>query len=79
MIQVPQVETEYDKEFDILYILVGKPTFAEAESIIEDVYIRRDMHSEKIAGAIIENYSTKNRTILSEILPLKLGQYLPNI
>lgn len=79
MIQAPQVETEYDKEFDILYILVGKPTFAEAESIIEDVYIRRDMRSEKIAGAIIENYSTKNKTILSEILPLKLGKYLPNI
>lgn len=79
MIQVQQVKVEYDKEFDILYLLVDKPANAEAESIIEDVYIRRDVRSERIAGAIIENYSTKDKIILSKILPLKLGKHLPNI
>lgn len=77
MIQAQQVKVEYDEEYDILYMVIDKPTFAEAESLVEDVYIRRDVHSDRIAGAIIENYSNKQKMCLSEVLPLKLGEYLP--
>jgi len=77
MMPVRRVKVEYDKEYDILYLLVGHPVSAEAEPLVEDVYIRRDVHSERIAGVIIEHYSEKDRSCLSKILPLELGEYLP--
>lgn len=77
MMPVRRVKVEYDKEYDILYLLVGRPTFAEAEPLVEDVYIRRDVLSERVSGAIIEHYSEKDRNCLSKILPLQLGDYLP--
>ncbi|MFH1383398.1 MAG: hypothetical protein ABIH47_00345 [Candidatus Omnitrophota bacterium] len=79
MMPVRQIKVEYDKEYDILYMLVDKPAFAEAELLIEDVYIRRDVFSEKINGAIIERYSEKDRNCLLKILPSGLGEYLPAV
>lgn len=77
MMLAQQVKVEYDKDYDILYLIVGHPTPAEAEPLIDGVYIRRDVYSERIAGAIIEHYSEKDRNCLSKILPLGLGDYLP--
>lgn len=77
MMPVRRVKVEYDEDYDILYLLVDRPAFAEAEPLVEDVYIRRDVRSERIAGAIIEHYSEKDRSCLSKILPLELGAYLP--
>lgn len=79
MMQVHQVKVEYDKEYDVLYLLVGNPTPAEAEPLMEDVYIRRDIYSERVAGAIIEHYSEKDKDCLSKILPVGLGNYLPMV
>lgn len=78
MMLAQQVKVEYDKDYDILYLIVGHPTPAEAEPLIDGVYIRRDVYSERIAGAIIEHYSEKDRNCLYKILPLGLGDYLPN-
>lgn len=72
-----QVGTEYDKEYYILYILIGDPAAAESEAPAEGVYVRRDMFSDRIVGAVIEKYSQKDIKCLSEILPLGLGNYLP--
>lgn len=77
MIQAPQVNVEYDRKFDILYLIVGEPTAAEAEFLVDGIYIRREAFTERIAGAIIENYSGKNVKCLSEILPGNLGMHLP--
>lgn len=77
MTQVPQVSVEYDSKYDILYIFVDEPTASDTEKIAKGVYIRRDMFSERISGAVIEEYSTKNRECLNEILPMGLGRYLP--
>jgi uncharacterized protein YuzE len=74
-----QVNVEYDKEYDVLYILVGDPAAAEAEALAEGVYVRRDMFSDRIAGVVIEQYSKKDMKCLSEILPLGLGNALPLI
>lgn len=74
-----QVNVEYDEEYDVLYILVGDPVAAEAEALAEGVYVRRDMFSDRIAGAVIEKYSKKDIKCLSEILPSGLGDYLPPI
>lgn len=71
------VEVEYDKEYDILYLIVGAPAVAEAEPLFEGVYIRRDVRTERIAGAIIEDYSQKDANCLSKLLPIGLGAYLP--
>lgn len=77
MIPVQQVKLEYDINYDVLYMLVGHPTPAEAEPLIDGVYIRRDVYSERIAGAIIEHYSEKDRNCLLRILPKSLGEFLP--
>lgn len=74
----PQIEVEYNSRFDILYLLVGEPTAAYSDSIAKGVYIRRDMFTERIAGAVIEEYSKKDRNCLSQILPIELGSYLPD-
>lgn len=74
-----QVKVEYDSDYDILYFLVGEPTAAYADPLIKDVYIRRDMFTERIAGVIIEDYSKKDKDHLSYILPMNLGEYLPSI
>jgi hypothetical protein len=62
------VKTEYNVDYDILYILVGEPTVAFSECIAHDVYIRRDMVTERIAGVVIEEYSKKNKSELRRIL-----------
>jgi uncharacterized protein YuzE len=69
---------EYDSKFDILYLFVGEHAISEAEGIMKGVYIRRDMLTDRITGAIIEGYSKKNKDCLSAILPMGLGDYLPN-
>lgn len=74
-----QIEVEYNSRFDILYLLVGEPTAAYSDLIIKDVYIRRDMFTERIAGVVIEDYSKKNIDCLKEILPMGLGRYLPDV
>lgn len=79
MMPQKQIEVEYDKEFDMLYLLVGPPTAAEAESLMKDVYIRRDAFNDRIAGVIIERYSKKDEKCLSQILPMGLGRYLPHV
>lgn len=79
MTQVPQVSVEYDSKYDILYLIVGDPAISEAEGVMRGVYIRRDILTDRITGAIIEGYSKKNKNFLSEILPLGLGNYLPTI
>lgn len=73
------VKVEYDKDYDILYLIVGSPVIAEAEPLIEGVYVRRDILTEKVAGAIIEHYSEQNRNCLSKLLPIGLGEYLPPV
>jgi uncharacterized protein YuzE len=77
MMPKTQVQVEYDSEYDILYLIVGEPTASDAEWIEEDVYIRKDMNTRRIAGIIIEDYSKKNMEHLSKILPMGLGKYLP--
>lgn len=74
-----QIEVEYNSRFDILYLLVDEPTAAYSDSIAKGVYIRRDMFTERLAGAVIEEYSKKNKECLSEILPMGLGSYLPDV
>lgn len=77
MTQVPQVSVEYDSEYDILYLIVGDPAISEAEGLMRGVYIRRNMLTDQITGAIIEGYSKKCKECLYEILPIGLGNYLP--
>jgi hypothetical protein len=60
-----------------MYLIVGAPAISDAESIAKGVYIRRDMVTNRISGVIIEDYSKKNRERLSQILPMGLGNYLP--
>jgi uncharacterized protein YuzE len=79
MIPVLQVSVEYDSKYDILYLIVNDPVIAEAVKVAKDVYVRRDKLTERVAGAIIEDYSTKNKECLSEILPIGLGNYLPSL
>lgn len=76
---VRDVKVEYDKDYDILYLIVGAPVVAEAEPLIEGVYVRRDVFTERVAGAIIENYSEQNLNCLSKVLPIGLGEYLPHV
>lgn len=79
MIKKAQVQVEYDSKYDILYLIVGEPTASEALWIDEDVYIRKDMITHRVAGAIIEDYSKKNLDYISKILPNGLGKFLPKL
>ncbi len=47
----------------------GPVAYREAEALVEDIYVRRDVHSERIYGTIIEHYSEKDGGCLSKILP----------
>jgi hypothetical protein len=73
------IKVEYDSRFDILYLLVGEPTAAFSDCVAHDVYVRRDMVTERIAGVVIEGYSKKNKNCLSKILPMNLGELLPEV
>jgi hypothetical protein len=75
----PKVEAEYDSKFDILYMTVGDPTPSEAEDIANNVYVRYDVFTNRLAGAIIMEYSKRNKEWLAKILPKKLGKHLPNL
>ena len=76
MMQVHQtnVNLEYDREFDYLYIFVGEPSAAETEAIAEGVYIRRSPIDERIVGAIIEDYSKKSKDLIIQLLPFKISE-----
>ena len=78
MTQALNVCAEYDSKYDIMYLIVGDPAVSDAENIAKGVYVRRDMVTERISGVIIEDYSKKNKECLSAILPMRLGDYLPN-
>lgn len=64
------IDVQYDKDYDILYVLVGEPAAATSEPVIEGIYIRREALTGRIAGAIIEQYSHRNIDFLRHILPL---------
>ena len=73
------VEIVYDKKYDILYLIFGKPVVSEAVWLAKGVYLRRDMVTDKLKGAIIEDYSSQDRDHLSYILPYPLNKHLPII
>ena len=75
----PKVKAEYDSKFDILYMNVGDPTPSEAEDIANNVYVRYDVFTNRLAGAITMDYSKRNKEWLAKILPKKLGKHLPNL
>jgi hypothetical protein len=73
-----KIETIYDDEYDILYIIIGKPAPSEAEWIEDGVYLRKSVLPRYgLRGVIIEDYSKKDRAHLAQILPNNLGIALP--
>jgi hypothetical protein len=73
-----KIETIYDDEYDILYIIIGKPAAAESEQLEDGVYLRKSIPPRYgLRGVIIEDYSKKDREHLVNILPANLGIALP--
>ena len=73
------VKAEYDYKFDILYMTVGDPAPSEAEDIASNVYVQYDVFTNRLTGAIIMEYSKRDKKWLEKILPNVLGEHLPNI
>ena len=61
----------YDIDYDILYIESDNPGVAEYEPITDDVYVRVTPDGKKI-GALIFDYSQKDKAWLNEVLPTEL-------
>ena len=61
----------YDIDYDILYIESDNPGVAEYEPITDDVYVRVTSDGKKI-GALIFDYSQKDKAWLNEVLPTEL-------
>lgn len=76
-----EVLSEYHVEYDVLYLFAGEPVASEVETLDEDhdVNIRYSMEDRHVAGAIIMEYSKKDKVLLDSILPLELQGHLPNI
>ncbi len=55
---------EYDKEADVLYISVGEPRPAEGIDIGEGVIVRIDPKTKEVVGLTIINFA---RRILEEV------------
>jgi hypothetical protein len=69
-----KIELLYDERHDILYIEISPPTGATSEPIIEGIYLRREVKTEKIASVIIERYSKRDKNMLIDLLPIKLDK-----
>lgn len=69
----------YDKDFDVLYIEPPFPEVAQYDMISDDVYLRKSIVGERIIGALIFDYSTKELKMLEELLPTELSERLPKI
>ena len=67
-----KIEHVYDPDFDILYITIDEPSSAEADPVLDGVYLRREVPSERIVGAIIERYSERDKKMLSQLIPFPL-------
>lgn len=65
----------YDIDYDILYMESDNPGVAEYEPITDDVYVRVTLDGKKI-GALIFDYSQKNKEWLNEVLPAELFERL---
>ena len=61
----------YDFDYDILYVESDNPGVAEYEPITDDVYVRVTPDGKKI-GALIFDYSQKDKAWLNEVLPTEL-------
>ena len=73
-----KIDTIYDNEYDILYIIIGKPSASESEWLEDGVYLRKSILPRYgLRGVIIEDYSKKDRDHLAKILPDNLGICLP--
>jgi uncharacterized protein YuzE len=72
-----KIEAIYDDEYDILYIIIGKPTACDSEWLEDGVYLRKSFATGRLRGVIIEDYSKKDRDHLAKILPDNLGICLP--
>jgi fido (protein-threonine AMPylation protein) len=80
MSNVFDVLCEYDNKYDILYLIIGsvasEGTTLDADP---DVVIRRSAEDDHVTGAIIMDYSKKNKVLLNSLLPLELQNHLPDI
>ena len=63
------IDIQRDDKYDILYILVGPRASAISEPLIDGIYVRREVGTERIAGVIIERYSQRDKGCLIDLLP----------
>jgi len=54
-----KISISYDKEADVVYLLFGKPTKAEAKEISAGVFARYKPETKELVGLTIVNFSKK--------------------
>lgn len=62
----------YDPDHDILYVTIGEPVPSYCDEDIEGVLFRKSMNSHKLSGVTIMDFSKKNESQLTRILPLEI-------
>ncbi|MCF8010931.1 MAG: DUF2283 domain-containing protein [Clostridiales bacterium] len=67
------LKIDYDKEHDILYISINKPTPSYSnEEGWKGVFIRREIDSDIITGATILDYSKRSINSLKKHIPFNV-------
>lgn len=61
--------SNYDKEDDILYLSIGKPTPSITNEIEEGILIRKDIKTKKIVGVTILDYKYRKNKKMKINLP----------
>jgi uncharacterized protein YuzE len=65
------IEYDYDRQSDVLYLSIGKPapSYGEEDTEIEGLVIRHDIKTGKVTGVTILWFSEQDRPTLQRRLP----------
>ncbi|MCR4403487.1 MAG: hypothetical protein NUW12_12085 [Firmicutes bacterium] len=60
---------DYDANYDVLYLSIGRPVPSYTDDEIDGVLIRRDFETDRLTGATIIGYRSKTKQFLKKTIP----------
>lgn len=67
-----RVDSRYDQDHDILYIIVGAPEPSVYEENFPGILIRQSKRDASVTGAVVMSFSRQTLRLLQEHVPIDL-------
>ena|SRR5690606_3540150 len=71
-VQKENIEINYDKEHDVLYIFLCQPRAAYEEEVAPGIFLRKDDDTDEVIGAIIMGYRDIDVDHLKNVIPFQV-------